>query len=148
LIGEIIASPISARLMEHHTWLPIFLGLGSLILANWLVLAIPETFHLRLLKVTDLDQEPSNGSMQDASEHDPLPGNATKGEWWRWLESRVSRIRIASQFIWDNKYVMLLLFTFLITTLGRFLQELLMQYATKRFNWSWSKVSLPVKLIE
>jgi hypothetical protein len=36
--------------------------------------------------------------------------------------------------------VALLLFTFLLTTLGRMAQEILLQYVTNRYGWSWAQV--------
>lgn len=32
----------------------------------------------------------------------------------------------------------------IFVTLGKYIQEMLLQYATKRFGWSWSKVHRPL----
>lgn len=43
--------------------------------------------------------------------------------------------------IWDNKQTVFLIFTFLVTTVGGSTQAILLQYATKRYNWTWSQAS-------
>lgn len=45
-----------------------------------------------------------------------------------------------------NQHVALLLATLLTTTLGRHAQDILMQYARRRYDWSWSQAGFLVSL--
>lgn len=142
IIGEMIASPVSATLMNRNTWLPMLIGLGSLILATCMPLIFPETLGRRDTETL----EHAAATSQDCSperpdQHESLR-NVKDERMWRRFKSRVLHVRVTSRFMWENTTVLLLLFTFLVTTLGRFVQELLMQYTTKRFHWTWSQVSL------
>lgn len=63
------------------------------------------------------------------------------------LRARLSHLTTAAlRYIRRYRHISLLLFTFLITTLGRFAQEILLQFVTKRFNWTWAQVSICILL--
>lgn len=46
--------------------------------------------------------------------------------------------------VWDfligNRRIVVLMLPLIFVTLGKYIQEMLLQYSTKRFGWSWSKV--------
>lgn len=44
-------------------------------------------------------------------------------------------------FVLGNKHIVLLMLPQLFVALGKYVSELLLQYSTKRYGWSWSKVS-------
>lgn len=53
------------------------------------------------------------------------------------VREQMQRIR---DFLVTNKRAAILIVPFCFMQLGKYIQELLAQYATKRFGWSWSKV--------
>lgn len=53
------------------------------------------------------------------------------------VHEQMQRIR---EFLVTNKRAVILIMPFCFMQLGKYIQELLAQYATKRFGWSWSKV--------
>ncbi|KAK1564011.1 major facilitator superfamily domain-containing protein [Colletotrichum navitas] len=119
--GELIASPLVYFLMKIDAWLPIYTGLGCLVLGTVVSLMLPET----------LSREPRyrpTETTQSLPWHHPIRSELEKlGKALLWM-------------LWRSSRVLLLLFTFLLTTLGRFAQEILLQYVTKRYGWSWSQV--------
>ncbi|KAL3417341.1 MFS transporter [Phlyctema vagabunda] len=131
LVGEMIASPLSAILMEIDPWLSIFLGLATMCSCGIVVALMPETLGLRTLEVTQDGNEDDEDSL---STRDHLTG------------SGLSNLKNAAHFIWGNTTVMILLFTYLLTTFGRIIQEMLLQYATKRYGWTWSKAAYLISL--
>jgi hypothetical protein len=141
IIGEMFASPLSAILMNFNPWLPVFIGLGSLALATCMSLILPETLGRSVLEPVEHAAAPRHLNHENVRGVGPLPNDKSWRIWWHWSKSQVLHIHVNSQLMWKNKTVFLLLFTFLVTTLGRFVQELLMQYTTKKFHWTWSQVS-------
>lgn len=119
--------------MEVNIWLPIWLGLGCFGLSTILARFLPETL-------------PKPAAVSDSSsEETPILTPATDNKIARLLyvaRSEISKLARAVSWLAKRHYhVMTLLFTLLLTTFGRFAQELLSQYVTKRYNWSWSQVS-------
>lgn len=53
------------------------------------------------------------------------------------FHEQMQRIR---EFLVTNKRAAVLILPFSFMHMGKYIQELLAQYATKRFGWSWSKV--------
>ncbi|TDZ21047.1 Efflux pump ustT [Colletotrichum orbiculare MAFF 240422] len=121
--GELLASPLVYFLMGLDVWLSIYVGLGCLVLSIVVSLMLPET----------LPKKQTNGPSEDTQS---LP-------WYDVARSELARLGQAVLWVvWREWRVLLLLFTFLLTTLGRFAQEILLQYVTKRYGWSWSQASL------
>lgn len=137
--GEMISSPLVYFLMEVDLWLAIWLGLGCLIAATIMTIFMPETRP----KTPPASQDVAGDTEASVDEPD------RKSLWWlRKGRAELRRLgEAALEFARGNWQVMALLFTLLVTTLGRFAQEILLQYVTKRYGWSWSQVSISVFLI-
>jgi hypothetical protein len=124
--GESITSPLVYFLMEADPWLTIYIGLGCLVLGTGLTFMLPETLP---------------------KEQRQSPPENAESPWRDTIRSELAKLGQAiSWVIWKDRRVALLLFTFLLTTLGRFAQEILLQYATNRYGWSWSQVRNAVSL--
>ncbi|KAK2603871.1 hypothetical protein QQS21_003906 [Conoideocrella luteorostrata] len=124
--SQLIASPLVYLLIEINKWLPIYCGLGCMWLATSLVFSVPRVPQYQATrKATQL-------------EHCPLPVRAVT------VTVRETVIGIGQAAMWfahNNTVVVMLLLTFLVTSLGRLAQEVLLQFVTKRYGWSWSEVS-------
>lgn len=117
-----MASPLVYLLMERSLWLPIYLGLGCLVVATIGPVFLPETLSRRPRSQAPESRQPPVSWLKAVRQETKKLGEAM-----RWLT-------------WGNWKVAVLLCTFLLTTLGRFAQEILLQYVTRRYQWSWSKV--------
>lgn len=139
LIFELIGSPLTSHLMKSDMWLPILIGLSLYIPIIIGALCLPET-----LGVSQVESKPNWMQSTDASVSDsgvreqqtrrfswvPKSGDALTRKW-----------SSASSVIHENTTVSLLLLTFLCTVLGNEAHEMLLQFARRRFGWSWSQVS-------
>ncbi|KAK7931277.1 adenylate cyclase [Apiospora marii] len=122
--GELIASPLVYLVMERSLWLPIYLGMGCLVVATIIPVFLAET----------LSRQPRR---QPPESQQPLVS------WLETVRQETKKLDEAMRWLtWGNWKVSVLLCTFLLTMLGRFAQEILLQYVTRRYHWSWSKASL------
>lgn len=123
--------------MEVDVWLPIRLGLTCFGLATIITRFVPET-----LTKTEILPE---GSSEETSS-DGVSGTCMDCKPSGLLDvarSEISKLSQAMAWVTKRHYhIMALLITLLLTTFGRFAQELLSQYVTKRYEWSWSQVSI------
>jgi hypothetical protein len=128
--GELCAGPAVYFLMEVNMWLPIWLALGCFGLGTILALFIPEPRR----KPVAVPEATSHVGPVSAKKYSRLiqaarSGNQKMGQAVAWVAK-------------THYHITALLFTLLLTTFGRFAQELLAQYVTKRYGWSWSQVSV------
>jgi hypothetical protein len=128
VIGELIASPTVYFLMRINPWLPILLGLGGIIFSLSVSLFLPDTRD--------------RGNPRDVYESNSEEVTPPMELFVQWrTEAKALTSMGFLNCVWGQGQTMLLL-TFLLTTLGRYAQEILLQYVTKRYGWSWSQVSL------
>lgn len=134
MVGELIASAIASLLLTWSPWLPILVGLGCISLALGVALALPETLDARVsngIVPSDLSNNEDEANLEGSDIH-----------WYRKARASLTSLSTAAtHFVWGNKRVALLLSTFALTIVGRYVSEILMQYATKRYNWTWARVS-------
>lgn len=136
LIFELIGSPLTSHLMKSDTWLPIFIGLSLYIPILIGALCLPETLGVSQVELKPTWMQSTDASVRDSEQHTrrfSWMRNSGKGLTRRWSS--------ASSIIQENTTVSLLLLTFLCTVLGNEAHEMLLQFARRRFGWSWSQVS-------
>lgn len=140
LVAQLIAIPTSSILMETYLWLPMFLGLGAMILGGMMVIMLPETLTqppsspgvFSALDSENVERENSEDHISEAYSFDALVQN---GKW----------IMDEYRSVFVSPIVATLIFTFLINSLGRSSLDLLLQYASRRYHWTISQVrSAPV----
>lgn len=137
LAAQMVAGPLAGVMMVRDPWIPLFVALASLILANLAVLAVPETVHIRDRKRASSDQDGNddgNGDGNSVLQRDKL---------WR-------KVRDSLAEVWDfvlvNKNLAYLMLSLVFVILGRFVGELLLQYATDRYGWTWSRASMVLSI--
>ncbi|KAL2016178.1 hypothetical protein VTK56DRAFT_4096 [Thermocarpiscus australiensis] len=124
--SQMIAGPLGGVLMVWNPWIPLLLALAILALSNLLVvLAFPETVHVH-------DGRESRGDRND----DGVPNMAKL-----WQKARAGLADVWD-FVLANKSVAFLMLSLVFVFLGRFVGELLLQYATERYHWTWSTASI------
>lgn len=113
-------------LININTWLPMYCGLGCLWLATILAICLPWAFaEKKGHKYEDSETTPNKFESPTNTAREQLMAIVTAAMW----------------FARGNILVTLLFLTFLVTTLGRLAQDVLLQYITKRYGWSWAQAS-------
>lgn len=136
LIFNVIFNPISAWLLQFDPWLSMWIGFGFMVFGTMCILLIPETMHLRRKDDRRHNEEHENEQLNGVSlsKH-----NVLKQAWF----SIQNDMQHVWRFIFASKSIMMLMlaiaFFFPVRTV---LTGVLLQYMSKRFDWSWSKVSL------
>jgi hypothetical protein len=130
---QILVTPLAAWIMVTDAWLPIWIGFASIIPAFIIAAFIPETRHKNPSAAEEADH--SNG-VEDSAQCN-TDSDTAFGRLWR---SVVQLINAGLVLVRGNVAVMLLLLTLNVTMLGKGAQEVLLQFARKKFDWSWSQV--------
>ena len=142
--------PVASVLMDKNPWIPMLIGIGLSYVALLISLFLPETG--KTTKTTSssseeqsyIDPHPTDSHTQDQTVR-PNCSQRGLGQIVNWAKS----LRDAAVFlIKGNPHITPLLLTILLTTFGTMAQELLLQFARRKFGWSWSKVSLLYKLLD
>ncbi|KAF5130009.1 Efflux pump ustT [Metarhizium anisopliae] len=130
--SQLVASPLVYVLINVDTWLPVYCGLGCLWLATAVAFFIPRMMLASSPAPEHVKTEEAQESRAQAqtARHHRLMGVAKAAVW----------------FARGNILVVVLLLTFLVTSLGRLAQEIILQYITKRYGWSWSEAGLVLSL--
>ncbi|PVH96198.1 MFS general substrate transporter [Periconia macrospinosa] len=131
LAAQIVATPLAAVMMRYSSWYPLALSSLLFVFGAFLATRLPET-RPQFYKAVSL-QEP-----EDSSECcDQTEGRSLLGEYRKFFGSMRS-ISTGS--------VTVLLFVFFMACFGTQSMQLLLQYASKKFSWDYSKASLLMTL--
>lgn len=144
LIFELIGSPLIPVLMKIDTWLPIFIGLSLYMPILICALCLPETLGVEQPPELKPTWAHPPGVRMSRSEQAPSEIEHQTGifSWLRKSSAGCSKgWYTTSLVIQENASVSLLLLTFLLTVLGNEAHDTLLQFARRRFGWSWSEVS-------
>nr|CDP23935.1 Putative protein of unknown function [Podospora anserina S mat+] len=125
--SQMLAGPLGGAMMVNDPWIPLWASLIIIGGANLLVLFLPETLHLHDKK-----------NMATASEDDM---DDERSGLQKLLYKTKTGLEEVWEFILGNKSVGLLILSMTFVILGRFVGEILLQYATERYHWSWSRAS-------
>lgn len=148
LLGEILATPISAFLMTWSPWFPSLLGivfqLGGLLGAA----LVSETRPDPKMSVDQNNESEALLGNNDGAEmdhdrpEDPKSGyqrvKQTLSEYWH-------HVRNTHLKGWDLNMAFIVL-TFLLASISRQAMQLIIPYASKRFSWSIARASFLITL--
>ncbi|KAJ9483350.1 hypothetical protein VN97_g10057 [Penicillium thymicola] len=138
-IAEILATPLSAYLMTFGPMVPYTLSIGIIILGSIPALFLPET--LKHPKQTGVNEEASEQDSE--SERSQPPRKQTV------LQEVIRQVREfarSTRFIWTDTNICLMVFVMFVTMMTRQSTNLLLQYVSKKFDWSISRASLLISL--
>lgn len=135
LLGEILAVLIGSGLMIIDPWLSIFAGFccSLLIFIPWFYLTPQVNFNPPVLTI-DSPRSPS---------HPSSPSSRTISQrryFGRGIQSLASKLR----WLLMQWRLILLLSVMLLVSPGLYFFDFLIQYAARRFHWTWSKVSMDI----
>jgi hypothetical protein len=118
--------------MHKSTWDPLLLAVVFQGLSIIIALSLPET-----LPMPDSDDACDTSTVtannQDTDEQSTFDGKSVK-----WIQ----QIRGSFAFVARDGAVLALVFTFLISKVGRQANNVLFQYASKKYGWTLSQASL------
>lgn len=138
LVSNMVAGPLAGVLMRRSPWIPTLTGFLLIILSVFTSLIYPETLELKKLRS---DLRAANGEVDDA---DPVAAtgepdiHAAKKMTAKMLDNLLEMWT----FVVGNRRIMFLLISIMFFAVARFVQEMLLQYASKRFGWTWDEVRI------
>ncbi|KAF4957186.1 hypothetical protein FGADI_3251 [Fusarium gaditjirri] len=139
LVADLIIPPITSMLMHKNTWIPLLLAVAFQGLSVILALGLPET-----LPVVDVKRssEDANDIFSDStiSEQTEIPSKTDSK--WGWL----SRNKDSFDFVMKDRALSALVFTFLISKVGRQATNILFQYVSKRYGWTLAQAGFLISL--
>jgi hypothetical protein len=128
--------------MTKDPWVPFLASSGMELLAIIVALLFaPETHHFV--------NNPSFAMPRPSTDNSgPIPTKEPPFVrlWADKLWGSLKKTRELTHFVWKNLNITLVLLVFLAATLSRQAMALLLQYVTKRYNWTYSKVRFPSKV--
>ncbi|KAL1869217.1 hypothetical protein Plec18167_007883 [Paecilomyces lecythidis] len=137
ILSEVLATPVSAYLMARNLWLPFMLGLGIAILGSWSAFMMPESLNDARSKVSSTTMPGENEVRSYPAERDAVK---------QYIKGKVRDLHDSTQFIMSSPDVAVCLFVLFITSISKQSTSLLLQYTSKRFQWSIENSSLLISL--
>lgn len=138
LVAELVANPLGGFLVGKSPWLTLVIGNVFMVLVMGSVYIFPETLAVRLWHDKRAGKVPSPRLMpSDGDDGDELKKSSMRAA----LDDARAQVMEVWDFLIGNRRIVVLMLPLIFVTLGRYVQEMLLQYATKRFGWSWSKAA-------
>ncbi|CAI7599947.1 unnamed protein product [Penicillium glandicola] len=138
-IAEILATPLSAYLMTFGPMFPFVLSIGVIIVGTIPALFLPET--LRHAKGKQVDRRSPEQDSESEQSRPPRKQSVLQD-----LTRQVREFTQSTRFIWADSNICLMVFVMFVTVMSRQCTNLLMQYVSKKFDWSISRASLLISL--
>ncbi|KAJ5259218.1 hypothetical protein N7478_012199 [Penicillium angulare] len=139
LVADILASPTSAYLMTYDPWIPYILGFIILLIGCLAILFLPETLEDAQAKKADAQRRRSDTSVE-------LNEPSIKMSTSQLFARHIHEFKEATQFMWKESNTMWMILIAFVAMISRQSTNILLQYASKRFNWSLAKASLLISL--
>ncbi|KAJ5581546.1 hypothetical protein N7535_000166 [Penicillium sp. DV-2018c] len=138
-IAEIVATPISAYLMKFGAMFPFVLSICIIIVGSIPTLFLPET-----LPSANSKRSSPESSEEDSGNEQAQPTSKTTilGE----LTQQARKLGQSTRFIWTDSNICLMVLVLFVTVMSRQCTNLLLQFVSKKFDWSISRASLLISL--
>ncbi|KAL6854815.1 hypothetical protein ACO1O0_005942 [Amphichorda felina] len=139
LLGEIVATPLSALAMSWTPWFPFLAGLAVESLGLMTALIVPETMPAN-------PTQPTDSNSQQASLEPPE--SPTPANWMQRLKQKCLSLR---QHAHGHQVkvivnVLLVIASFLLASIGNEAVRFVVQYASKKFSWDVARSSLLITI--
>ncbi|KAM3516752.1 hypothetical protein NHJ13051_009616 [Beauveria bassiana] len=133
IAGQLIGNPLTYVAMNYDVWFATFLGVGILYLATFASTAVPETLDT----VETMERASLNEDTDPDCEHSSSMEKLTQR-----FKAATFELLNAFRLLATNARLCFLLGSFVFTTLGKTASAMLLQYVTKKFQWTWAEASL------
>ncbi|OJJ72219.1 hypothetical protein ASPBRDRAFT_75463 [Aspergillus brasiliensis CBS 101740] len=130
LLGEILATPLSAFLMSWSPWVPSLLGVAAQSLGLLGTTLLPETNPRKTFDQEGEDGEDDQHHTDDSAPTQYSPGRLFSTLHKQWNQARGITINARSVNL------ICIVCSFLLSSIGRQALQLIIQYASRRFSWS------------
>jgi hypothetical protein len=138
IASETIAGGLAGLLLSKSPWFTVGGAFSMLFLSIIASLALPETLEIRRM-LDQRQQERVDEPAEEESSQSQNGGPSATQKPWRKLRVYVREIWV---FVSANWRLTSLMGCYTFIVLSKLVQDSLLQYATKRYSWSWSRVSL------
>ncbi|KAM7201953.1 Major facilitator superfamily domain containing protein [Naviculisporaceae sp. PSN 640] len=133
LTAQTISTPLSGYLLLYNMWLPLIVSYVLMTVVNLIGLMFPETLqlhrHAHAAERTSSENEDEFADTKSTSVLQDIKAKMLEGAGDVW------------RFVLSNTKVGFMMLSLVFVVLGRLAQELLLQYATKRYHWTWSEAA-------
>lgn len=139
IVGEMLAPPLGAYLMDKSLWVPIIIGFVCLMLAVWLTAFMPET---RFSNYTT-DRQHESGYHGSATTGDDLGARGSKFEFGikSRLEGATRHTLSTLGFVLQHRNLVFLMAGFFSTDFAQQSLTVLLRYVSARYSVSLAKVT-------
>ncbi|KAH8682561.1 major facilitator superfamily domain-containing protein, partial [Xylariales sp. PMI_506] len=128
-----ISSSVAVVLMKIDPWLPVFVAIAVFIPVLAIALWLPETLDVK--------------KTRDTPSHPDTIGSQATSTLWGELVRGLQKVQSSVMFFFNaQRDAALLLSTMLLTIVGRHAMDVIMQFARKKFGWTWAKAGLLTSL--
>ncbi|KAH6648823.1 major facilitator superfamily domain-containing protein [Truncatella angustata] len=140
LVAELVAPPVASALMAKSLWSPLLLALAfQAVAVLMMAVAVPETLPVPYAQ----DHSSETADSQSATSVRQIAGVGTLYEKW---QEQVRKASDSFVFLTRDATVAALVFTFMISKVGRQASNILFQYVSKRYGWSLSQAGMLLSL--
>ncbi|KAF3024910.1 hypothetical protein E8E14_012854 [Neopestalotiopsis sp. 37M] len=129
ILSEVASGPLAGLVLLKSVWGLLALASVFYVLATATTFLLPDTLHLSKAALNE-DVDDSNDT--PTANESILQGSI------RQLREGGREIR---SFLSGHGLVIIFMFCYVFVAVSKVVQVMLLQYATKRYNWSWSKAS-------
>jgi hypothetical protein len=136
MISDIASNALAGLILSKSIWGLLLLAFGLLLIAALLSFLIPNTrkFDIHQNSLTVQESITTIAEAEAEADEGILSGLEI-------LEKAIRILKMAWIFMCTHKKLMALMLALMCSVLPKIAQALLLQYTTKRYGWSWSKVS-------
>src|SRR3954469_12393353 len=135
VLAENLATPLSAYMMTFGPMFPYLVSICLILVGSIPALFLPET----------LEDAKAKQSLQNNSEQRDENGQSEQNVNKSALEElkrQVREFKVSTRFIWSDTNVCLMILVFFVTVMTRQSTNLLLQYVSKKFDWSIARVCI------
>jgi hypothetical protein len=144
LAAEMIAGPLASILMRRSPWLALGVSFVTLVFSNLITLVFPETLDIQRMKDSQEAAAHGMAATTDDSTSDTESSKLTRLQ-QVWATGAKELYEIYD-FVLKNQRTTFLLLSLVFVVLGKFVLDLILQYATARYGWSWDKAAILVTI--
>ncbi|KAK1758674.1 major facilitator superfamily domain-containing protein [Echria macrotheca] len=146
LVSATVAGPLAGALMTISDWLTLVVCLLILALGIPLALAFPETVSLHGPRKDAGNQARPSAAADDGNDGDDEDEDNEPASKLSPLQNIVAKAREGfsdvRDFVLGNKSLAFLMASSIFVVFAKSVQEMLLQYATKRYGWTWSQATI------
>ena len=125
--------------MLRDPWIPLYIALSFFFVGTFALFFLPETLNWHAMPPEIGGNEETESSNDSNCETDSIQTYGTKSSFNKMTAQIVQELRDTG-IVFSSAAVSVLTITVLIASVGRASFDLLMQYASTRFQWSIAKV--------